>query len=687
MSEVGIKMRAGAGDSVEIEPLRYLGSKFGAYRDACASSGARYMGGNKSALPLAQVPALLASLQAAGVEPAVDRAIVDALRSEATEMSRLASEGQARLDAADARLALSGKRLFPYQRTGVRWLAPRKAALLADDMGLGKTAQALISLPEGGPTNIVCPGAVSLSWFREVQMWRPDLTPVLVKTSAQWRFARPGEVVISTYGTLPKADDEDVPPAPMGLTLVADEAHLLKGAKTARAKAWSRLRKNVKENGGRTWLLTGTPLINRPPELWAVLNAAGLGDEAFGSWKRFVSLFGGEKQRFGYEWGDASADVPLALQKVSLRRRKVDVLPDLPTKRRADFPVELPADAIRACDAVVSALREKGIDLDNLPKDFDLGSLISGPVFHLLSKARAQMATAKIPAALEIVESYEEAEEPLIVVSAHVEPVNVIGSRPGWAAITGETSIEDRGRIQQEFQAGKLKGVALTYKAGGVGITLTRSAYLLFVDLDWTPALIQQAEDRAVRIGQTRGVLITRLIAAHPLDARVCELLTYKQELIDSSVEAAAVGEDVIVDDVAAKLAEAATRAAASVADIPEPVKPEPKRNYKPEDLKISTDTFGNFRAPKDDAELRAGQGLLIVAAMDTDRAAVHNGVGFSKVDGEFGHSLANALRSYGRLSEKQWAAAKGLANRYRRQWEGGSIDTPVVAPDLAEAC
>ena len=98
--------------------------------------------------------------------------------------------------------------------------------------------------------------------------------------------------------------------------------------------------------------------------------------------------------------------------------------------------------------------------------------------------------------------------------------------------ITGSDKAADREESVRQFQAGELKGIACTIKAGGVGITLTRSHQVVFVDMDWTPANNLQAEDRACRIGQTKGVVISKLVADHTLDKKLTWILIEKMKLI-----------------------------------------------------------------------------------------------------------------------------------------------------------
>jgi len=155
---------------------------------------------------------------------------------------------------------------------------------------------------------------------------------------------------------------------------------------------------------------------------------------------------------------------------------------------------------------------------------------------------RELLAKAKIPAMLNLVEEFEEQEEPLLVFSAHRAPIDTLAQREGWATITGDVSADERQVIAKDFQDGKYKGLAMTIDAGGVALTLTRASQVLFVDRTFTPGLNEQAEDRVFRIGQTRGVIISTLVGDHYLDRRLASILCEKTELIKASVEASRIG-------------------------------------------------------------------------------------------------------------------------------------------------
>ena len=317
---------------------------------------------------------------------------------------------------------------------------------------------------------------------------------------------------------------------------IADEAHYLKNNKAKRTKQFRALAAGAE----RVWLLTGTPLLNRPPELWGVLQAANIAKKAYGSWMRFVKLFGGYKTDFGMEWGKPEPGAEVGLSKVCLRRRKIEVLPHLPAKTYRYIDVELNKKQSRECDSIVEEL---GV-VDTTGPSVDLLGWSGG--IAGMSECRKHLAMAKLNTLVALVMEYEAQSEPLVVFSAHRGPIDAIGEREGWKVITGDTKHEERARIVESFQAGELLGVAATIQAGGIGITLTHASHMIFVDQMWTPALNQQAEDRICRIGQDRGCQYTILRGDHELEHLVCGALEYKQEVINESVEKMTTPEDEI---------------------------------------------------------------------------------------------------------------------------------------------
>lgn len=668
----------------------YLGPRFAQFREACAAAGARYSPlERKNWLPVGQLPLLLEAFRKYDLPVQIAPEIAQQLAQEAVQMRTLLEEGRARVQACQAFLQAKKSKLalFRYQEVGIEWLAPRKNAVLADEMGLGKTVQAVVALPAEAAAIIVVPASLTSTWARELKQWRDDLTPVILPSSDSFRWPTKGEAIILTYGSLPS--DEEIAAASLpeiGTVLIADEAHYLKNKKTKRVKGVMSLLQITRAYEGRAWFLTGTPLLNRPPELWNLFDIAGLAREAFSHWGNFCRLFNRHRTRGGFDWGEPTSEVVDRVRSVMLRRNREEVLKDLPRKVRSNVEVPLTdPKALALCDEILQLLKEKGIDLSNAKAELD-ESRINGAAFEKLAAARAALALAKIPATLEIATRAEEEGTPLLVFSAHQAPVLAFKKREGWRVITGSTSAKERAEIVDQFQAGELKGLAGTIGAMGVGLTLTHAAHVLMVDLLWTPALNSQAEDRVCRIGQkAAGIFITRLVCDHAVDERVLELLTIKQEIIEASVEASGIGATPHTpSESLVKAAERAAETAAALARNVEKAKAtveadtQAQRRVVMEARKKELGSLcdgrdfqvrGKLRSAVNAQEDHAASGLIQLAGMDPDHASKVNGVGFSKMDNDFGHSLAQQLQATEKmLTDKQWVAAVRLAKRYRRQ-------------------
>jgi SWI/SNF-related matrix-associated actin-dependent regulator 1 of chromatin subfamily A len=442
---------------------------------------------------------------------------------------------QQSIDAAD-----SG--LYPFQVHGVDWLSKGSHRLLGDDMGLGKTIQTIMALPKDAAALAVVPATVKYNWKKEIEKWRPDLEVSIVPNEKGFRLPRFGEVVICNFETLPSYlephkisptskswevtvtwPNQEMANHAKNLTLIVDEAQRVKNYKTKRSKRIKGLSMSVKN----VWALTGTPLDNRPEDLFGILESLQMQMKVFGGWGKFVGYMNGNKNRWGgYEWGRPSPIVPELLRRVMLRRKREDVLPDLPTKTHSYVKVDLPTHLKKYMDDLW-ARYEGTIKEKNLPP------------FEEFSKIRADLASSRIDALIELVEEHEEDEVPLVVFSSHLDPLNKLAERDGWKKITGDVSPIERQNIVDEFQAGKLKGVAVSIKAGGVGITLTKAWKAIFVDLDWVPGANQQAEDRICRIGQeSNKVEIVRMVSDHVLDIHVLDLIAWKMSIIEQSIDA-----------------------------------------------------------------------------------------------------------------------------------------------------
>lgn len=473
-------------------------------------------------LRLESVPAVVADLAAAGVS-LVPGPRVAAWLARAAERAHVAA----------LRLAEAPECLFGYQREGVGFLASRDVAYLFDDMGLGKTVQALCAIDPGRPALVVCPASLRDNWASECRKWRPDIAPVVVASKSAFRWPEPGELVVVSYHGTPPAPDK-VGKFPRGLQLIADECHAVKrlGASRKPVQTTKRFRliaRRVAKYGGQTWMMSGTPVMNNPADLWGLLQATRLGTPLYRSRDRFNKIFGGWTDGLGQVlWNPKKIheDAMGPTAGIVLRRKREDEL-DLPAKSHRTREVSIATS--RDMRAALKAAENHPIfeTLQDAAWAGDDVSEVDGAYFSELMAARRLLAQAKIPALLAVVEEFREVGEPLVVFSAHRGPVEALGDLEGWGAVHGGVT-GGRQSLVDAFQAGRLRGLALTIGAGGTGFTLTRACHALFVDRAWTPAENAQAEDRISRIGQTRPVTITDLVADHAVDRRLHAVLRTK---------------------------------------------------------------------------------------------------------------------------------------------------------------
>lgn len=495
------------------------------------------------------------------------------------------------LPAVEARARLHGLSLYPFQRVGVERLYDETTFLLSDDMGLGKTVQIVVAFPPGSPGMIICPSGVKYEWAKAFKTWRPEFRTRVFEGKKEFRQPRPGEVVILNYEIMPVSSYEltdahaelldatgiEVPnlaakkfwngperariyqclakgnansthphqwaklnkllherrllTAPHPGTIVAvDEAQR---AKNPSAQATRRLRDIANlalASGGRVWTASATPLKNNLDELWTVLQANGLGTRAFGSRGQF----------------DIDAARPNAiaekLRTISLRRNLDDVLPDLPEATWESIECPLDADTSRLADQVVLGLRAVGVEIETATLESINSATMKSIPREMWSRLRAQLAAAKVPTLLDLVQDLESAGEGSVVFCDHRAPLRVLCQREGWEKITSDEDGPEKQAVKERAQAGELKGVGVGIRAGGVGITLTRFRRGIWVDLPTVPADLDQGAARLRRIGQmAKGILHTRLVAAHVLERRIDSLLERKRKLFDSTVGASAV--------------------------------------------------------------------------------------------------------------------------------------------------
>lgn len=549
MSQILLRLRDG--NRVEVSIRGYVSEEdINEYIAICRAAQCRLTPSNTRVGPLSSSAPLLQLVSNPKFVVTIDPGLMEKFEQadQKKKASLRAIEGRfAEIEAA------SGRPLFEYQKDGARWLAGHSTIVLGDDMGLGKTRQAIAAMPANAATIVICPASAKGVWASEVKLCKPETVITMMSGRGNFKWPMANEVVIVNYDILPGEKEKEgsltiEPPkgCPNGVTLICDEAHRLRKRRSLRALRVRGIINKVLDSGGSSWALTGTPLLNRPTDLWNVLGAFRLASLAFGTSSDFRRLFGlseygeeGEETRDSLETVKVSPEVPMRLRKVMLRRMKDDYL-GLPPKRRQQHAVDLDRGGRAACEELDAILRKHGIDVEKASSIAEVTSQLR-LALHEISGARAAIATAKIPFLMDMVESFEEEEQPALVFSAHRAPILALQGRQGWATIIGGVDAMKRKEIEAKFQEGKLIGVAGTIGAMSEAITLTRAGHVLFVDRSWTFKDNQQAEDRAHRIGQNKSILIHDLLLDHKIEHRLYELLVLKESLSYEAIDKAAV--------------------------------------------------------------------------------------------------------------------------------------------------
>lgn len=439
-----------------------------------------------------------------------------------------------------------GGTLRPFQVAGVRYLLAQRQAFLADEQGLGKTVQALATLEADGayPAVVVCPASLKLVWEREAGIWVGHRS--LQVLEGRSGAIRPADITIVNYDIVEAHAQSLGRLGPRALVL--DESHYVKNPRAKRTKAVRRLADALPRTGLRL-ALSGTPVLNHPDELISQLRVLGrLGD--FGSGARFHRLFEGSEREARLHWH--------LRRRCFVRRLKQDVLPQLPQKARVVVPIELSnrTEYRTAEEDVIAWLRQQPLDLREL--EAKIAATLRAERLAQLGTLRMLAAHGKLAAAISWIHDFRQSGEALVVFAHHVDVLETLVARnPDALHLLGRDSTRARQAAVDAFQ--DPDGPGLLIASTGVaaqGITLTRASNVAFLELEWTPALMDQAEDRVHRIGQHDAVTAWYLLAAHTVDEDLSQVLERKRGLVGAVTDGLEDDSEATVDAVVRALRE-----------------------------------------------------------------------------------------------------------------------------------
>jgi SWI/SNF-related matrix-associated actin-dependent regulator of chromatin subfamily A-like protein 1 len=425
-------------------------------------------------------------------------------------------------------------KLYPYQVTGAKWVAARRAAGLADDAGLGKTAQALDAARQIGATSIVvaCPAVARNVWRNEVKTWLPNAGGLSIDIRSYDELAANQDLRRSWAASRP-----DV--------LICDEAHYLKSRDARRTKSiygpGCTGDRGISAACGATWLLTATPTPNHPGEMWSHLRALRPDlIESAGAPMNYHTFLTHHCETRVTEYGITPTklrrpEMTRALaREFWLRRVWQDVLTELPDWTWQHVPID--------CEDTRAALAEwekLHPEVGQLVDELDAHGA-AGPLAAYLASYRHWVGSIKAPAVAALLkdELASKAMDKVVVFAHHHDAINTIHAALedfGPVQITGHTTDTARARAIDRFQTDRgCRAMVCQTQAAGVAITLTAARHVVFAEPEWVPADMYQAAKRVHRIGQKCPVLVRVIGLAGSLDDRVAAVAARKARMTDS---------------------------------------------------------------------------------------------------------------------------------------------------------
>lgn len=434
--------------------------------------------------------------------------------------------------------------LKPFQKEGVRAIrALNFRALLADEQGLGKTIQALFVLfkrPDLRPAFIIAPASLKYNWQAEAKLHFNQHIEVLEGRKASAKRIDPEGIYVLNYEIA--FAWREVIRYRQAKAVIFDEAHKIKNPETQQSRAVLHISKTVK----MALALSGTPMTNRPIELWPTLNVVR--PDLFPSREKFAWRYCKPVYtRWGWQYTGATRMKELNTilkENLMIRRLKEDVLPELPAKQRRVIPFRLSSykEYNRAQNQFLEWL--KNIDPVKAKRAKKSQGLTKvGYLLRLVSELKRQWVVSWIRDFL------EDGDSKLVTFTCHTAVVDTLLKefKNEVVYIDGRvTRPQERQKAVRLFQTNPTKRLFVgNVHAAGTGLTLTASSHVAFLDLPHTPGDLAQAEDRVHRIGQKNKVTIHYLITLDTMEEKLCSIIQSKSKVLSAIMDSGESAQDI----------------------------------------------------------------------------------------------------------------------------------------------
>lgn len=452
---------------------------------------------------------------------------------------------------------------FPFQVKGIEFAINNRHLVIADQMGLGKTIQAMGVISHLGlyPVVIVCPAIIKLNWLRELLNWIYNIHPeeiTILEGRTPTRLV-PYRFYIINYDILPEWTQELQNQKPRAI--IFDEFHYVKNGKSKRSKAAYELAKDKEYVLG----LTGTPVLNRPEELIHPLKILGRLKEMGGRGyfeKRYCDAHRDNFKRWNISGASNLKELNERLRSngILIRRLKTEVLPDLPRKLPPTvIPLHLTnrSEYLKAERDLARWLSERAIEdetfkqsISHLPPlaQIKATSARKSSVEYLARRNEARTrfiylkrlsTEGKIAGVKEHINNFLESGEKLLVFGWFVDTqIDLTVTWPAAVHALGQDSDKERASAIDKFQSDpNCQLMIASLKVLGIGVNLTAASHVAFIELGWTPADHEQAEDRIHRIGQTMPVNIYYYVGVDTIEQDIIEIIDRKRKIINEATD------------------------------------------------------------------------------------------------------------------------------------------------------
>ena len=407
-------------------------------------------------------------------------------------------------------------KLFPHQQEAKEFLLSKRRAILADQPRVGKTLPTAAAALEHLPALIVCPAIAKTVWEAAFNALAPDVTVEVINGKRQAAELQTSQITIINYDVL----QHGVTNVDRYSTLVLDECHRIKNPKAQRTKAAMIAMKQI----DRVYTLSGTPIPNRPIELWPILHGLRI---YRGGWFDFAARYA---KMWSAPWGldtSGASNIPELkdlMRPHVLRRKKEDVFKDYRDPQVSLITFDLPTDK-----------REQAFDADALFASPD--ALLA---FEGLAEIMQEAGIRKVAYAADFIDDLLQAGEPVVVFAHHKEVVARLEEalrlhKP--VVIVGDTSRANRDKALKDFQSGETKCIIGNIGAMSEGIDLSAADTIVFVECTWSTSALEQASSRVENINKSGippviYILTIRASLDHTVLAKVLKKLDVVNQII-----------------------------------------------------------------------------------------------------------------------------------------------------------